>query len=122
MATFATPGIDINRGRIVHLARSVISICENFVDDTPIFISRLVEESGDNITGGRATAGNRPASAANRSCTSWRARIRSVPDWKISTTDDNPSTDFERIVFTHGVPLSAFSIGIETRLSTSSVD
>ena len=79
MATFATPEIAISRGRIVHLARTVISICDSVADDTPIFIKRLVEESGDSITGGWATAGSRPASAASRSCTSCRARIRSVP-------------------------------------------
>ena len=88
----------------------------------PIFITRLVDESGGRITGGRATAGSLPASAARRSCTSWRARIRSVPSSKISTTDDRPSTDFERIVFSQGVPLRAFSSGMLIRLSTSSVD
>ena len=41
---------------------------------------------------------------------------------KISTTDDRPSTDFERIVFTQETPLSAFSSGTVTRLSTSSVE
>src|SRR5271163_3349459 len=40
----------------------------------------------------------------------------------MSTTDDNPSTDLERIVFSQGVPLSAFSSGMLIRLSTSSVD
>ena len=88
----------------------------------PIFITRLVDDSGESITGGRATAGNRLASVASRSCTNCRARIRSVPSSKISTTDDNPSTDFERIVFSQGMPLSAFSSGMLIRLSTSSVD
>ena len=69
-----------------------------------------------------ATAGSRGASAASRSCTSCRAAIRSVPSLRISTTDDSPSTDFERIVFSPGVPFSAFSSGTLTRLSTSSVE
>ena len=40
--------------------------------------------------------------ATSRSCTSCRAGIRSVPSSKISTTDDRPSTDFERSVFEAG--------------------
>ena len=40
----------------------------------------------------------------------------------MSTTDDRPNTDFERMVWSHGVPLSAFSSGTVTRLSTSSVE
>ena len=68
----------------------------------PIFSARLVDESGERITGGCATAGIAAATNASRSCTSCRARIRSVPSRKISTTDDRPSTDFERIVLSHG--------------------
>ena len=90
MATFATPGTDISLGRIVHSASSVRSICESVFDQTPIFSTRLVDESGGRMTGGRATAGSRGASAASRSCTSCRARSRSVPRSKISTTDDRP--------------------------------
>ena len=41
---------------------------------------------------------------------------------RIRTTDDSPSTDFDRIVFRPIVPFSAFSSGTLTRLSTSSVD
>src|SRR5271168_3653867 len=40
----------------------------------------------------------------------------------MSTTLDKPSTDLERIVFSQGVPFSAFSSGMLIRLSTSSVD
>ena len=59
MATLATPGTAINRGRIVQRASSVISICESVFDETPILSSRLVDDSGDRITGGFATAGSR---------------------------------------------------------------
>ena len=38
------------------------------------------------------------------------------------TTDDRPSTDFERSVFSPGTPFMAFSSGTVTRLSTSPVD
>ena len=41
---------------------------------------------------------------------------------RIRTTDDSPSTDFDRIVLSPIVPLSAFSSGTLIRLSTSSVD
>ena len=41
----------MSRGRIVHFARSVISICESFFELTPIFMARLVDESGCSITG-----------------------------------------------------------------------
>ena len=102
---------------------SVSSICESVFDDTPIFSTRLVDESGDRITGGLR---RRPAAAAPRPpaapAPAAARAIRSVPSSKISTTDDSPSTDFERIVFSPGVPLSAFSSGTLTRLSTSSVE
>ncbi len=118
----ATPGIDINRGRIVHLASRVRSICESVFEETPIFISRLVDDSGERITGLFAAAGSREASTASRSCTTCRAAIRSVPSLRIRTTDESPSTDFDRIVLSPIVPLSAFSSGTLIRLSTSSVE
>ena len=66
IATLATPGIAISRGRIVHFASIVRSICESVFDETPIFSSRLVDESGERITGGRpppAAATPRPPAA-----------------------------------------------------------
>ncbi len=60
-----------------------IHLRERFRSQTPIFSTRLVDECGGMITGGLATAGSRDASTANRSCTSCRARIRSVPSSKI---------------------------------------
>ena len=57
MATLATPGIAMSRGRTVHFARIVRSIWESVSEDTPIFITRLMDESGESITGERATAG-----------------------------------------------------------------
>ncbi len=122
MATFATPGIAISLGLIVQRARVVRSICERTFDETPILSSRLVDDRGERITGGLATTGSRVASIASRSCTSWRARIRSAPSAKIITTDDRPSTDFDRKVFNPCVPFSAFSSGTLMSASTSSVD
>ncbi len=118
----ATPGIDIRRGRIVHFASRVRSICESVLEETPIFISRLVEDSGERITGRLAAAGSREASTASRSCTTCRAAIRSVPSLRIRTTDERPSTDFDRIVLSPIVPFRAFSSGTLIRLSTSSVE
>ena len=63
----------INRGRTVHRARVVKSICESEDDDMPTFMTRLREESGDMITGGRAAAGSVGATRARRSWTSCRA-------------------------------------------------
>ena len=122
MATFATPGTDISFGRIVHRASTVMSCWDMVLDDMPIFITRLSDESGWRMTGGRATTGNRTASAATRSWTYCRALWMSVPSSNSSTTDDSPSTDLERIVFKPGVPLRAFSSGTLTSASTSSVE
>ena len=107
---------------MVHLASSDRSICESVRDVTPIFITRLRLDSGERITGGLTTAGKRDAAIDSRSATSCRATIRSVPSLKIRTTDDNPSTDFDRSVFKPVVPLSEFSSGTLTSASTSSVE
>ena len=122
MATFATPGTAISRGRIVHSATVVMSICDSVFDVMPIFSARLSDDSGDSSTGALATAGRPRLTRASRSCTSWRACIRSAPCVRISTTDDSPSTDFDRIVATSGTPVSALSIGTLTNDSTSSAD
>ena len=95
------------RGRIDQRASSVSSRCERFLDQTPIFSTRLVEERGERITGGRATVGRRGVSKATRSCTIWRTRNGSAPSVRMSTTCDSPSTDLERTVFTPGRPLRA---------------
>ncbi len=78
-ATLATPGTAISRGRIVQSATVVISICESVFDVTPILSARLSDESGDSSTGALATAGRPRLTRASRSCTSWRACIRSAP-------------------------------------------
>ena len=122
MATLATPCTDMSRGRMVHRASSLRSCCESVLEVRPIFITRLSDECGDSSTGGCVTAGSRLCTWASRSCAICRARMRSVPSSKISTTDESPSTDLERTVFSHGNPLSAFSSGTVTSASTSSVE
>ena len=88
----------------------------------PIFITRLSDDSGDSITGGWRHAGSCAAARDRRSCTICRAVITSVAGSRISTTDDSPSTDFDRIVSRPGTPLSAASSGTVTSASTSFVD
>ena len=118
----ATPGTAISRGRTVQRISVVSSTWLSIFDVTPIFMTRLVEESGASITGGLATDGRCPASVVRRSWTSWRASIKSVPSRKITTTDDRPRTLLDRSVFSSLTPFSAFSTGTVTRLSTSAVD
>ena len=122
IATFATPGTAISRGRTVHRASVVRSICESEDDDMPIFMTRLSEDSGDMMTGGRAAAGRVGATRARRSWTSCRAGIRSVPFSKISTTDDKPSTDLERSTSSPGTPFIAASSGTLMSASTSELE
>ena len=88
----------ISRGRIVHLASVLNSTWVNVSEVMPIFMTRLSDDSGDSMTGGRATPGSCAAARDRRSCTICRAVITSVAGSRISTTDDKPSTDFERIL------------------------
>ena len=90
MATLATPGIAIRRGRMVHLARVLNSTWLKFSEVMPIFMTRLSDDSGDSMTGGCATAGSWAATRDKRSCTICRAVITSLAGSRISTTDDNP--------------------------------
>jgi len=53
-----TPGIAISLGRIVQRANVVSSTCDNVFDDTPIFRTRLSDESGERITGACAAPGS----------------------------------------------------------------
>ena len=69
---------------------SVRSRCDSVFDQTPIFITRLVDDSGCRMTGGLATAGSCRASAVIRSCTSCRTCSWSVPCSSTSTTCDRP--------------------------------
>ena len=50
-ATFATPGTAISRGRMVQRTSSDNCIWSSFVDDSPTFIARLVDDSGGISTG-----------------------------------------------------------------------
>ena len=122
MTTFATPGTAISRQRIVQYAIIERSVRSQWSHVSPIFIARLVAESGWSVQGMPADAGRLGIAVATRSFTSWRASSGSVPRSKISVIADRPGTVVERIVSSPGVELSACSIGIVMRVSTSSVD
>jgi len=95
------------------------SITDRVFDEIPIFIIRLVEDSGGNTTGGAAHFGIEGVTIAMRSSTICRARSRSVPRLNNILTDDNWETDLERKTSRPGNPASDCSIGTVTRLSTS---
>src|SRR5262249_40795246 len=97
-------------------------MCGTVFDESQRIITRLVAESGCIMTGGFDTCGIATA-CVMRSETICRARIKSVPGSKNSTTDDSPGTDSERMVFSHGKPTSkSCSIGVVINCSTSSAD
>jgi hypothetical protein len=122
METFATPGTPSRRGRIVQRASTDTWIGDSSLEDRPTIITRLVDDSGCIIAGGLATCG-RPADCVRRSVTTCRARSRSVPGSKMSSTLDSPGIDSERIVSSHATPLSrSCSSGTVISSSTSAAD
>ena len=64
--TFATPGTPIKRGTIVQRARTDIWMSERSVDDSPICMTRLVDDRGCSITGGLDTCGSPPTRVRRR--------------------------------------------------------
>ena len=73
IATFATPATPMRRGLTVHRAITDRSTLDNPSDETPIMSTRLEDESGWSIVGGRETFG-RACAWVRRSATSWRDR------------------------------------------------
>src|SRR6478736_7020638 len=96
-----------------------ISIRERVSEDRPIFMTRLVEDSGWSITGGAAQVGRVGMTVAIRSDTNCRAVSRSVPGLNSITMADSCDTDFDRIWSRPSMPLKACSIGTVTSSSTS---
>ena len=84
-------------------------------------MTRLVEERGCSMKGGAAQLGSVGATVARRSCTNWRAAMRSVPGSKIIRIDESWGTDFERMTSMPSTPASACSSGMVMSCSTSSV-
>src|SRR5262245_3210917 len=97
-----------------------MSIRDTVFDDTPIFITRPVDETGGMITGGAAQVGIVVRTVVKRSWTSCRARTRSVPGLNSSSIDDRSGIDLERMRSSPSTPLNACSSGTVTRPSTSS--
>src|SRR6187397_3090539 len=98
------------------------SITDRSFEVMPIFITRLVDDSGGIMTGGAAQVGRLVDATFTRSATSWRERSSSVPGLKIALTEESCGTDCERRNSTPGTPANAFSIGTVTRASTSAGD
>ena len=98
--------------------RSMIDVSE----DRPIFMTRLVDESGWIMNGGAAHVGRLGVTSLTRSATSWRARSRSVPGLNSSSICDSSVTDLERMTSRPGMPAMACSIGTVTSSSTSVAD
>src|SRR4029079_311524 len=99
-----------------------MSVTDIVGEDMPIFMARLVAESGCIMKGGAAHVGSGGVTAVMLSWTSWRARRRSVPGLKISSMDDSWSTDFDRRTSRPSTPASACSSGVVTNASTSAAD
>jgi len=98
------------------MERSIISCC---LDEMPIFMTRLVDDSGARIQGMPEDEGSSATAMLMRSCTRWRASMRSVPILNRSTICDSPSTEEERMTSTFGTPRSESSRTVVMRFSTS---
>ena len=70
IAMLATPGTLSSRGRIVQYEIIDMSICDTVSELMPIFMTRLVADSGWSITGGAAHVGSDGVIWASRSATS----------------------------------------------------
>ena len=122
IATLATPGTPIKRGIIVQRASTPIWIRETSFEDSPIIMTRPVDDRGWSMVGGFDTCGSANA-WVRRSGTICRARTRSVPGSKIMRIDDRPGADLEWMVLSHATPLSkSCSIGKVISCSTSSAE
>src|SRR4051794_26687815 len=91
-------------------------------EDSPIFMIRLVAETGCIMNGGAAHVGSVGATVLRCSWTSWRALRKSVPRLNRRGMCDSCGTDSERTTSTPGTPFSASSSGTVTSSSTSEAD
>ena len=88
-------------------------------DVSPIFMTRLVDESGCSMTGMPADCGSSAMAILRRSCTRCRATRRSVPGLKSITTCDSAPPEEERMTSMPGTPRSESSMGMVISSSTS---
>ena len=122
IATFATPGTPSSRARIFQYVVIDRSMSDMSFDDRPIFMIRLVAETGGIITGGAAQVGSVGATVLRCSWTSWRAVRKSAPRLNRSVMCESCGTDSERMTSTPGTPFMASSSGTVTSSSTSEAD
>src|SRR5215207_1679114 len=97
-----------------------ISLMFSSSEVIPIFMTRLVEESGGIIQGGLAQVGRLGDASDRRSCTNCRASYRSVSLLKMSWICERSITDLERISSSPGIPFSWSSSGMVISSSTCS--
>jgi len=104
MATLATPGTRSSRARIVQYEIIDISISDRLSEESPIFMTRLVDETGWSMTGGAAQVGSVGTTDSIRSDTSCRACSRSVPGLKRSSMEESWAIDLDRSRVDPGYP------------------
>src|SRR5438105_6718435 len=94
MATLETPCTPIKRGLIVQRASTPWSISDMSLEESPIIITRLVDDIGGSMTGAldkfRMAAGG-----FRRSETIWRPRSRFVAGANVSVVEHRPGCDCE---------------------------
>src|SRR6266568_2720308 len=100
MATLATPGTDNKAGRIFQRASTDISMGDTFLEESPTIMTRFVADMGWRMAGGCEIFG-RAYARLRRSLTNCRARMMSVPGWKMRVIDESPETDVERMDCSH---------------------
>src|SRR5436189_4416434 len=93
IGTLATPGTDIRRNLIVQYAIIDRSIMSKVFDVRPIFMTRLVDESGCSMIGMPEDCGRSANAMLRGSCTRCRAHLRSVPGLERGTTEDRAAPD-----------------------------
>src|SRR5918994_2918505 len=95
-----------------------ISLMFSSSEVIPIFMTRLVDDSGGIMKGGLAQVGKLGAVAVMRSCTNCRASYTSVSLLKMSWICERSATDLERISSSPGIPFSWSSSGTVISSST----
>src|SRR5438046_7857773 len=92
---------------------------DHVLEDSPIFMTRAVADTGWIMMGGAAQVGSVDVTVATRSWTTCRAFRRSVPGLKMSSIEDSWGTDFDRMMSRASNPFSDCSSGTMSRLSPS---
>src|SRR5438093_7702813 len=94
---FATPGTDMRRNLIVQYAIIERSIGSWVFDDSPIFMTRLVDDSGCRMIGMPADCGRLEIPSFTGACTRCGASMRAVPTLSRTVTCERARPDVEGI-------------------------